>query len=914
MRSEKTDCLMLEMASAIMMFMFLLISIKSALFLGETTLTHDNLYWFLPFFHFFSEGIARGEFYLWNPFSHAGEPTITAYLQLRLLDPISILIVLIGKLFTQDTFILFSWDRFLRTLIGSVGAYILLRRWTDQVLVRISLQAIVLFTPFLTNGLHQNGITDQFYIAPYFLIFLLRLLHKKDYRLHNWVGMSITFGISFQSYFFVGASILGLFILIGFFLFRRDDLLGLARNRLNLLHALVSISLLLVMSAPMVVYYMDHNDYVYPARASDQRRAVQTDERRAYGGSFNVIDLGIKSDNNNQSLMMPYDIIWRTGTFSKPSDILDLIAPQSGGAITHKQKYSEAHIYVGLLVFLCALYGMFFSQHELKRVWILVTSLFALLILGPVGLLHQWLYYILPPLWFVRHTHQFVNFFIFGLLFFYVVGADRIIRRLLAHDQHNQDVAELPSLERGMRPLVVVWLLLGAILVLAGYVYGESLLKRALELVTMIFIIFMIGVYFTNKKDITPLFKTSGIITGGTILIVLIGNELVRYSDDFVGRIHTAPFLIAAVIVLVFLLRRWLGKASAFIALTVALLLIAYVNSRAWPRLTAQVLAFLALPVALLFTSKYLGDVGKKWIAHVLTLCVIFDVALALSFVDAWKQTRPNYCLDIPALGAINQAQPVRRVTARVGCKLSSYGQPIRYMELLSHQYVALGLPAHYPSEGNTMVGNETFKDVISVGVWNTFSYLQGYNKLLRERLPDPVLEEIFSIDKPVIQFRRHLYVVNDFIETILAMEPPEAAEVLRNGIFVENVGPSTTKTSVKNAGGWEGSYEQRVSYSYNRIAIDTRSRQPGYLYFADGYDKYWRATIDDVETPVLKANLNFKAVALPAGEHRVIFEYAPTMLRRAIWVFELTFLLGMAYVLFCEWRSRRRKHGAISA
>ena len=226
--------------------------------------------------------------------SPAGEPIITAYLQLRLLDPISVLTVLVGKLFTQDTIILFGWDRFLRSLIGSVGAYILLRRWTDQVLVRISLQAIVLFTPFLTNGLHQNGITDQFYIAPYFLIFLLRLVHGKDYRLHNWIGLALTFGISLQSYFFVGTSILGLFVLTGFLLFRRDDLRGLVRHRPNRLRALAAVALLLVMSAPMVVYYMDHNDYVYPARALDERRIEQVEEMRAHGGSFSTIDARMK--------------------------------------------------------------------------------------------------------------------------------------------------------------------------------------------------------------------------------------------------------------------------------------------------------------------------------------------------------------------------------------------------------------------------------------------------------------------------------------------------------------------------------------------------------------------------------------------------------------------------------------------
>ena len=78
------------------------------------------------------------------------------------------------------------------------------------------------------------------------------------------------------------------------------------------------------------------------------------------------------------------------------------------------------------------MYGLIFAQHELKRVWLVVTAFFALLVLGPFGLLHQALYYVFPPLWFIRHTHQFVEFLIMALLYFYVLGADRVIQHLRA--------------------------------------------------------------------------------------------------------------------------------------------------------------------------------------------------------------------------------------------------------------------------------------------------------------------------------------------------------------------------------------------------------------------------------------------------------------------------------------------------
>ncbi len=69
---------------------------------------------------------------------------------------------------------------------------------------------------------------------------------------------------------------------------------------------------------------------------------------------------------------------------------------------------------------------------------------------------------------------------------------------------------------------------------------------------------------------------------------------------------------------------------------------------------------------------------------------------------------------------------------------------------------------------------------------------------------------------------------------------------------------------------------------------------------------------MDDAEVAVMRANLSFKAVALPSGKHRVVFEYTTTKLRWAVGTFKLTFLLSMGYVVFYE--LRRRQHRADSS
>jgi hypothetical protein len=50
-----------------------------------------------------------------------------------------------------------------------------------------------------------------------------------------------------------------------------------------------------------------------------------------------------------------------------------------------------------------------------------------LLMLGPPAYLHALLYWIFPPLWFVRNMHTLVLSFVLAVLYFYVLGANRIL-------------------------------------------------------------------------------------------------------------------------------------------------------------------------------------------------------------------------------------------------------------------------------------------------------------------------------------------------------------------------------------------------------------------------------------------------------------------------------------------------------
>ena len=80
------------------------------------------------------------------------------------------------------------------------------------------------------------------------------------------------------------------------------------------------------------------------------------------------------------------------------------------------------------------------------------------------------------------------------------------------------------------------------------------------------------------------------------------------------------------------------------------------------------------------------------------------------------------------------------------------------------------------------------------------------------------------------------------------------------------------------------------------RVEIDAAPTADGLLVLSDTFYPGWRATVDGAAVEILRANGLFRAIRIPAGPHRVVFEYAPQSLRRGAFSTGLA-LLGIAVV-----------------
>lgn len=66
------------------------------------------------------------------------------------------------------------------------------------------------------------------------------------------------------------------------------------------------------------------------------------------------------------------------------------------------------------------------------------------------------------------------------------------------------------------------------------------------------------------------------------------------------------------------------------------------------------------------------------------------------------------------------------------------------------------------------------------------------------------------------------------------------------------------------------------VSYRHTEVVLDAESPDGGYAVLADIWHPWWQTTLDGQPVEMLKADVLFRAVAVPPGRHRIVFRLAP--------------------------------------
>jgi hypothetical protein len=96
--------------------------------------------------------------------------------------------------------------------------------------------------------------------------------------------------------------------------------------------------------------------------------------------------------------------------------------------------------------------------------------------------------------------------------------------------------------------------------------------------------------------------------------------------------------------------------------------------------------------------------------------------------------------------------------------------------------------------------------------------------------------------------------------------------------------------------------------YENARVTIRASLDAPGILVLADSFYPGWNAYVDGKSEGILRANLFFRAVPLPGGEHTVEFRYEPKSFKIGVVISVTTIFALIVTTVICVLRQRREK------
>jgi hypothetical protein len=145
--------------------------------------------------------------------------------------------------------------------------------------------------------------------------------------------------------------------------------------------------------------------------------------------------------------------------------------------------------------------------------------------------------------------------------------------------------------------------------------------------------------------------------------------------------------------------------------------------------------------------------------------------------------------------------------------------------------------------------------------------------------------------------------------EAVAARSDSEAAELLRDqpAAVFSRVVLAADGGMVEPLEGTEEPAASSVSvveYAPRRSVWRVRTNRAGYLFTGDAYYPGWNAELDGRPVPLQRANLAFRAVYVPAGEHLIVHRYEPLSIRIGLGLSAAS-LIGLGLILL-----RARRHG----
>jgi hypothetical protein len=98
-----------------------------------------------------------------------------------------------------------------------------------------------------------------------------------------------------------------------------------------------------------------------------------------------------------------------------------------------------------------------------------------------------------------------------------------------------------------------------------------------------------------------------------------------------------------------------------------------------------------------------------------------------------------------------------------------------------------------------------------------------------------------------------------------------------------------------------------------DRVEIDVRAARDAFLILSDSYYPGWTASLDGARVEIYRANYLFRGLRMPAGTHRVAFQYVDWPFRIGAVITLLTLVAVIALLHYGDTAGRRERAASAS-
>ena len=349
---------------------------------------------------------------------------------------------------------------------------------------------------------------------------------------------------------------------------------------------------------------------------------------------------------------------------------------------------------------------------------------------------------------------------------------------------------------------------------------------------------------------------------------------------------------------------------------TQILAVLCYSNNKSYFILSLSLFCFIPISVAILLREYFIKNYKADYKAPLsCAVCLIIIIDMVHFFIKSeilyQFQKHPHLEFNLPT-----HFQKPFQPNFKALLPLTVYPeQSMRYASLItktpsifSPLMKAKDIKSYVPSGLRLQAPPKPEPDNFEYGLksvrWNSFLLPKNYFYLIHSNITPKVMAEMFAFNQPSFQLKKGAILLSS--ENIKAQIDLWGADrsvlLLKQYFFLEDSLFDSRLSQYKNllpasgANLWDpirGDIKTQSS-DYNSYELFVESNASGFLYWADGYDKFWKAVLNGKERPIFRANINFKAIQIDSGTNRVQFIYDPKPFRYSLYLFYGLFFISL--------------------